>query len=239
MKPIIGIITRPELSTGKNPIMCLYKKISNAIIINGGIPLGIDPTETQFYFGKNLINTHKMSEESFLDMKRIIDMCDGIILQGGDEFYDYDLKVVEYCYKEDIPTLGICLGMQTMGYFFNGNLGRLANNNHDSKNKYMHSVILDETSKLYKILNKKNLDVNSRHKDYLIKTDLKVVGISNDNIIEAIEDKNKRFFIGVQWHPETMIEYDKIMKRLFEYFINTCSKGEKNDSKKIARNYRR
>lgn len=226
MQPIIGIITRPELSTFKNPIMCIYKKISNAIIINGAIPLGIIPTETQFYFGKDITNTNKMCDEAFLDMKRIIDMCDGIILQGGDDFYDYDLKVIKYCHEKNIPTLGICLGMQAMGYFFNGQMGKLKNNNHDSKNKYEHLITLDENSKLYSILKEKNLKVNSRHKDYLIKTDLKIVGVSDDHIIEAIEDKNKKFFIGVQWHPETMIEYDKIMKRLFAYFINICSKGD-------------
>ena len=213
----IGIIGR------KNEDKITFnQEIINVIYKYNCVPIGI------------IVNFNNDPNKEFNKIKNLLDMCNGFILQGGSDYYDIDILITKYLYDKNIPTLGICLGMQTMGYFFNGNLGRLANNNHDSKNKYMHSVILDETSKLYKILNKKNLDVNSRHKDYLIKTDLKVVGISNDNIIEAIEDKNKRFFIGVQWHPETMIEYDKIMKRLFEYFINTCSKGEKNDSKKIT-----
>ena len=68
------------------------------------------------------------------------------------------------------------------------------------------------------ILKKTGLNV----KDYLICTDLSIVGISNDGIIEAIEDKNKRFFIGVQWHPESMIEYDSIQNKIFKKFINAC-----------------
>ena len=46
--------------------------------------------------------------------------------------------------------------------------------------------------------------------------------ISDDDVIEAIEDKNKDFFLGVQWHPETMITYDKLQQELFNYFVNIC-----------------
>ena len=40
--------------------------------------------------------------------------------------------------------------------------------------------------------------------------------------IEDIEDKNKTFFIGVQWHPENMISYDKKQNNLFKNFIKSC-----------------
>ena len=44
------------------------------------------------------------------------------------------------------------------------------------------------------------------------------------NVIEAIEDKNKKFFIGVQWHPESMYSYDILECNLFDYFIEVCRK---------------
>ena len=43
---------------------------------------------------------------------------------------------------------------------------------------------------------------------------------SEDNIPEAIEDKNKRFFIGVQWHPESLVD-DVYSNRLFTAFIGS------------------
>ena len=49
-------------------------------------------------------------------------------------------------------------------------------------------------------------------------TNLDCVAYSEDNILEAIEDKNKKFFLGIQWHPESLLE-DIYSKRLFDYFI--------------------
>ena len=60
-----------------------------------------------------------------------------------------------------------------------------------------------------KFVNNHAIDGIKIHMLHILKnTKLEVVGISHDNYIEAIEDTSKRFFIGVQWHPESMIDYD-------------------------------
>ena len=211
MKPLIGIINRPEITPSNHEMMGIYRNLSNKVIKYGGVPIGIEPTEIKHYYGKE--NTD-MTDLDFEDMKRIIDKCQAVICQGGDNFYDYDLKVIKYCYDNDIPLLGICLGMQTIGYLFNGKLQKIKSHN----NGTYHDIYIDKNSKLYKILKKDKLSVNSRHSEALIKTDLKVVAYSKDNIIEAIEDKDKKFFIGVQWHPETM--EDEVMDKIFDFLIN-------------------
>ena len=98
----------------------------------------------------------------------------------------------------------------------NGELGKLNNSKHKSKNEYVHDIKIDKKSLLYKILMKKEIKVNSRHQDYLIHTNL-TIGAKFKNIIEEIEDKDKRFFIGVQWHPENL--NDDNSDKLFNYFI--------------------
>ena len=75
------------------------------------------------------------------------------------------------------------------------------------------------TNNIYKT---NNIKVNSRHKQIIKNTKLKVVGVSQDGYIEAIEDSSKKFFIGVQWHPESMVKYDKEQNSLFKYFIKQC-----------------
>ena len=75
---------------------------------------------------------------------------------------------------------------------------------------------------LASILKKEELEVNSRHHDYVIQTDLDVVATSTD-VIEAVEDNEKTFFIGVQWHPEYMLAFPGPNtvdpKKLFDHFI--------------------
>lgn len=53
-----------------------------------------------------------------MKIKKLINFYGGIILQGGDNLYEIDKKIVKYLYDKDIPTLGICLGMQIMAISF-------------------------------------------------------------------------------------------------------------------------
>ena len=49
-------------------------------------------------------------------------------------------------------------------------------------------------------------------------------GYSEDGIIEAIELKKNKFAIGVQWHPEMIIDECVEANRLFDEFIKACKK---------------
>lgn len=64
------------------------------------------------------------------------------------------------------------------------------------------------------------MKVNSRH-NYQISelTNFVASAYSEDHIIEAIEYPGKTFALGVQWHPEAMVEYNPLMRRIFDAFI--------------------
>lgn len=158
-------------------------------------------------------------DTDFSKVKSFIDECDGIILPGGSITHTSIYKVIKYLYIKNKPTLGICLGMQELGILFRGKTGILPTEKHKSKQTYVHDVIINENSLLYRILNKKAICVNSRHTDYLICTDANRVAYSKDYIIEAIEIPNKKFMIGVQWHPESLY-FDGNSNKLFDYFIS-------------------
>ncbi len=205
MKPIIGVISRPDILKSGNKVFVIYTDIVNSIINSGGIPLGV------------LYNDISFNN----DLKVIIDKCDGIILQGGDSFNECDLEILKYVYEQDTPVLGICLGMQLMGYFLEGKLETTKNHLIPNK-KYVHKVYIDKDSKLYKILGTDKIEVNSRHKDMIVDPKCDIVGVSEDGVVEALEDKRKKFFIGVQWHPENMYSYDILEHKLFDYFVFVC-----------------
>lgn len=199
MKPIIGIVTRPVYSEENYNMYGVYEDITTAVKGAGGIPVGI------------VLNTDN----------EILNKIDGLIFQGGDDFTAYEKELIKTAYEKNIKTLGICLGMQLMGITFNGYLKDIANHKYKDRN-YVHKIQIKKDSLLYDIFKKEKIMVNSRHKSALVDTSLNVTAISEDNVIEAIESKDKDFFLGVQWHPESMIKYDANSIELFKYFVDRC-----------------
>lgn len=200
MKPIIGIINRYETLKSKKEILYSYSEIVKKIKESNGIPIGI-----------NILDKNDLGNLKILD---------GIVLQGGETYIEEEIDVVKYAYKNDVPLLGICQGMQIMGISACGEIFKI--NNHMKPNiKNVHEVNIKKDTKIYEILKKEKIITNSRHNYSVKNITLDVSGYTQDKIIEIIEDKQKRFFIGVQYHPESLNNNDS--KLLFDYFIKEAS----------------
>lgn len=207
MKKTIGIILRENIA-GENNDIPLY-----------GFRRDLIPYLRKYNINVISIPVMFENDNEFKQIKEVIDFCDGIIFPGGAGIKDLDYKIMKYLYEMDKPTLGICLGMQIMGKTFNGKVRtKIEEENHKSDDKYVHYIIIRKDSLLYRIIGEEKIKVNSRHRNQVPNTELDCVAYSEDNVLEAIEDKNKKFFIGVQWHPESLIE-DIYSKRLFDYLI--------------------
>ncbi len=61
--------------------------------------------------------------------------------------------------------------------------------------------------------------VNSRHKNKMVFSPLQISAYSSDNTIETEEAKNKRFYLGVQFHPESLYKKYENMKKIFISFL--------------------
>lgn len=182
--------------------------------INGVVHKIISKNNTKYLHGK-------CSYIGLIDYKNDIDLnilkiCDGIILTGGTDIYEYHFKIVNYCLNNNIPILGICMGHQILGlYSFNGKDEDLIKINGHYKTE--HTIKINKDSSLQSILGDK-IVVNSRHNYALPKNKInyKIGATSNDGIIESIEyiDDN-HFLLGVEWHPEDMDN----MEGLYNYFL--------------------
>ncbi len=109
-KPIIGIVSKHYAEYKSNKIDTFVRdEVKQAIFDNGGVAIGILPTEAKInYSGDNWKENLSVEEKENLISQ--IELCDGIILQGGIETDNYEIIVAKYCYEKDIPVLGICAG---------------------------------------------------------------------------------------------------------------------------------
>lgn len=228
IKPIIGIVGR--LYSGDSNIICI-EEIRLAVTKMGGIPLLILPI---YKIDMNLKKLY--SQEELKDLESILSFCDGFILPGGDTWYRLDEVVIDYAIRRDKPLLAICLGMQALSKVLSGEKRIAYDNtikndtliNHlEPNNNYVHSVIIDKNSKLYSIIGDEEITVNSRHSYHVPELDNTLVSArSSDGLIEGVELKDKKFIIGVQWHPESNLE-EEHSKKLFKAFFDNFKYSQK------------
>lgn len=227
-KPIIGIVGRSDTSSEDYNIICCFENIRRSIIKHGGIPILILPNQNLDYEPSIPKEIDRLTLSEKEDLKKAVDLCDGIVMPGTYKLFEYDRFIYEYSLSKDIPILGICGGMQLMGIVDNNEKEILVKNDTNLKHfqkgiKYVHKINIIEDTLLSKIINKKEIEINSRHNYHLSKVNkLKVSAYSEDGFIEAIEMTNKRFVLGVQWHPESMLEYDENSNKIFKSFIDSC-----------------
>lgn len=165
-----------------------------------------------------LIPMNTASNDDYDNIIEMIKMADGVIIPGGVRGGSkMELDIVKYLYDNDIPTIGICFGHQSMGVVFGGKK-EVVEGHWKLGEKYVHYVNINKDSLLYKIIGKERLLVNSKHKKVITNTNIPISAYNDDGMIEAVEDKTKKCFIGVQWHPESIMDEDN--KKIFDYFIS-------------------
>lgn len=222
-KPIIGIVTKHYEKEYLYRNTFIRDDVKQAIFDNGGISIGILPSNIEKVKARNLWE-NSLTEEEYKNIIEEVSLCDGIILQGGDFSDEYEHIIAKYCYEKNIPCLGICAGLNNIVRALGGKILRLDNpETHKSFDKYVHNIKIDKNSKFYEIVEKTEMKVNSRHKCFT--ASLKIltpVAYSPDNIIEVVEDKTKKFFIGLQFHPESLYKEDENMNKIFKSFIEIC-----------------
>lgn len=149
---------------------------------------------------------------------------------------EQDLNVLGLALERDLPVLAICRGMQVLNVAYGGSLVQDIASEVDQAIKHRqeapvwhatHTIRLEEGNLLADIWADAPLKVNSFHHQ-AVKTlgnGLRVAATAPDGIIEAVEAVDRRFVLGVQWHPELMIEHCPGSRSLFTRFV-ACAAGK-------------
>jgi putative glutamine amidotransferase len=140
-----------------------------------------------------------------------------------------ELALIAEALERDLPILAICRGMQILNVQHGGSLIQHLDpverhrQRPADKSVSAHSIEIVPATKLARIAGAElRREVNSRHHQAVARLghDLVVSATDpRDGVIETIERPDKRFVIGVQWHPENQTGVkDSIARDLFGAF---------------------
>jgi putative glutamine amidotransferase len=231
--PVIGITGRTDQSA-RPPNIFLFsisRTYVQAVELGGGAPVIIPPhleeAELRAIFERLdglLLSGGGDIEPSFFGEE------DSGLLWVVDERRDrLELALARWALAEELPLLAICRGHQVLNVAAGGTLiqdipafvpGAL---NHSTvagrpKSAVTHMVEVAAGSRLAALIGAGDLGVNSAHHQAVkaVGDGLIVTARAPDGIIEGLEIADHPFCVGVQWHPEAMVESQPAMRRLFE-----------------------
>jgi putative glutamine amidotransferase len=142
--------------------------------------------------------------------------------------------------RPGLPVLCVCRGMQLLNVALGGDLiAHIPDHFGDSVvhrtpqlKPVPHGVRLDPRSRLAALLDATELVVQSVHHQAVgrLGHGLRAVAWSEDGVVEAIESEDRRFVVGVQWHPELDALSDSRPMRLFETIVAAARAYERRPS---------
>ncbi len=190
-----------------------------SVLRTGGTPVIIPPYEQH----NALLNT--------------LDHLDGLVLTGGGDLNPLfvqeepicalgsvnmerdkqELLLAKLAFDRQIPTLGICRGIQVLVAALGGSIyqdiytqanATLKHSQQQARNYASHTVRVENDSILYHLFHTDSLAVNSFHHQAVKAPGphLKVTATAPDGIIEAVESNEYKSILGVQWHPECFVQ---------------------------------
>ncbi len=158
---------------------------------------------------------------------------DGLLVPGGDDLdpklygqakhaateladrdrQDFDLAMLALAEARQLPTLGICMGCQTMNVQRRGTLHQhLPELSEELQHRKKgdrtnaHDVSVRPGTHLAQAMKLENLEANSRHHQGIDRVGHGLVptAFAPDGLVEALEDPSLPFWVAVQWHPENL-----------------------------------
>jgi putative glutamine amidotransferase len=231
-RPLIGLNCRYE-SNAQYPArdhIGHYVPYHRALLAAGALPLLVPVVDDQ------------------ATLSQYLDRLDGFVFTGGrdvppeaygqephpdtqecdPERFSCDKVLAQLVLKRPMPVLAICMGVQLLNVVYGGTLIQHIETDvrHSAKepgNDSFHSVVLEEDSLLSQILGATRMEVNSAHHQAVdrLAPGLRVLARAPDGIVEAVQMTDRDFFLGVQWHPERILERPEQL-RLFEAFVDAC-----------------
>jgi putative glutamine amidotransferase len=177
-------------------------------------------------------------------IEEVLDTLDGLVFSGGNDMAPQtygaqedpatngtnpardrgEVALLTAALERDLPVLAICRGVEVLNVVRGGDLVQHLPDvvGHEEHREVVgefseHAVRVDPSSRIEEVRGA----VKSHHHQGLgrIGEGLREVAWAEDGVVEAVEDTEKPFVVGVLWHPEAGED-----QRLFEQLVEAARK---------------
>ncbi len=218
-RPLIGLTLDAEQPGGysKYPWYALRQNYTSAVAAAGGLAVAL-PHDAGL-------------AEAYLDRLDALIITGGAFdvdpaLYGDAERHDTvelksgrtsaELAILQGALNRDLPVLGICGGEQLLAVALGGTLiqhipdaitDALPHEQTTLHTQPGHVVKILPGTLLERITGGRTMAVNTSHHQAVRSPGQAIINaLAPDGVIEGIEDPSKKFCLGVQWHPEYLID---------------------------------
>ncbi|MCP5151941.1 MAG: gamma-glutamyl-gamma-aminobutyrate hydrolase family protein [Ectothiorhodospiraceae bacterium] len=138
----------------------------------------------------------------------------------------YELALLEHALRRGLPVLGICRGMQLVNIALGGTLHQEIPGRPGAPRLRQFAVLVRRRvmvapdTRLADHLGREELRVNSLHHQAVHRPAdaLRVSAVDEDGVVQGVEDPDRPFLVGVQWHPE-YLPLQPSQRRLFRRLV--------------------
>ncbi len=219
-KPLVGITLDSEAPGGYSvyPWYALRTNYADAIAAAGGIPIALPHHTTLAADMLAAIDALVVTGGAFDVDPALYGAADThatVTLKQGRTQAEHAL--LAGALARDMPVLGICGGEQLLAVALGGTLiqhipdsvpGALAHEQLNPRHEPGHTVAITAGTLLHRIVGAASMRVNTSHHQAVRSPGpaAMVNATAPDGVVEGIEDPGRRFCLGVQWHPEFLID---------------------------------
>ncbi|MSP28939.1 MAG: gamma-glutamyl-gamma-aminobutyrate hydrolase family protein [Acetobacteraceae bacterium] len=232
--PLIGVTLDSEQPGGysKYPWYALRQNYADAIIAAGGLPVALPhhPDFAAAYLDR--IQGLVVTGGAF-------DVDPALYGEGSrhttvtlkENRTDAELSLVQGALARNMPVLGICGGQQLLAVALGGTLiqhipdsvaNALEHEQPNPRHEPGHAVAVTPGTLLHRVVGSAAMNVNSAHHQAVRAAGPHAVvnAVAPDGVVEGVEDSRYLFALGVQWHPEYLIDPGDV--KIFAAFIAAC-----------------
>lgn len=235
-QPLIGITTSRAVNPGEYPSAVLSEKYIEAILLAGGVPVLIPNLlpAAELETLRTRLDGILLTGGSDVDPARFNGAPHPEVYGIYPERDASEITLVQRAVESGQPFMGICRGVQVTNVALGGTLythiaDQLKGAIHHTwypnidRSYLAHTVSIQPGSLLARILGSTEAQVNSLHHQGLqqVAPGLRPIAWSPDGLVEAVEVPGHPFALGVQWHPEWLVQYPPMLA-LFKALVKAA-----------------